>query len=46
MIEAYGYATRHSFSRLKPLRFEREEAGPDEVEIEILYCGVCHSDIH
>ena len=46
MIEAYGYAARRSFSRLKPLRLEREEAGPDEVEIEILYCGVCHSDIH
>ncbi|WP_217430959.1 NAD(P)-dependent alcohol dehydrogenase [Sphingomonas bacterium] len=46
MIKAMGYATSHSFSRLRPIEFEREEAGADEVEIDILYCGVCHSDIH
>jgi alcohol dehydrogenase (NADP+) len=46
MIKATGYAANHSFSRLKPTEFERQEAGPDEVEIEILFCGVCHSDIH
>ena len=46
MIQALGYAASHSFSRLKPLAFEREEAGAGEVEIDILYCGVCHSDIH
>ena len=46
MIKAMGYAANHSFSRLKPLAFEREEAGAGEVEIEVLYCGVCHSDIH
>lgn len=46
MIKAMGYAASHSFSRLKPLAFEREEAGAHEVEIEVLYCGVCHSDVH
>jgi uncharacterized zinc-type alcohol dehydrogenase-like protein len=46
MIKAMGYATHHSFSRLKLLEFEREEAGAKEVEIEVRYCGVCHSDIH
>ena len=46
MIKAIGYAAKHSFSRLKPLEFEREEAGANEVEIEVLYCGVCHSDVH
>ena len=46
MTRAMGYAANHSFSRLKPLAFERAAAGADEVEIEILYCGVCHSDIH
>ena len=46
MIKALGYATSHSFSRLKPISFERQEAGSGEVEIDILYCGVCHSDIH
>lgn len=46
MIKALGYAAKHSFSRLKPLEFDREEAGAGEIEIEILFCGVCHSDIH
>ena len=46
MIKAIGYAANHSFTRLKPLEFEREEAGPSEIEIEVLFCGVCHSDIH
>jgi alcohol dehydrogenase (NADP+) len=46
MIKALGYAARHSYSRLKPYEFERDEAGADEVEIAVMYCGVCHSDIH
>jgi uncharacterized zinc-type alcohol dehydrogenase-like protein len=46
MIKALGYAAKHSYSRLKPLAFERNEAGPDEVEIDVLFCGVCHSDVH
>ena len=46
MIKVTGYAAKHSFSRLKPYEFEREEAGAHEVEIDVLYCGVCHSDIH
>jgi uncharacterized zinc-type alcohol dehydrogenase-like protein len=46
MIKAMGYAAKHSFSRLKPLWFERVEARANEVEIDILFCGVCHSDIH
>ena len=46
MPQAIGYAANSSHSKLKPHAFERAEAGPDEVEIEILYCGVCHSDIH
>ncbi len=46
MLKSIGYAAKHSFSRLKPMEFEREEAKADEVEMEVLYCGVCHSDIH
>ena len=46
MIPTIGYAANHSFSRLKPLAFERDPAGPGQVEIELLYCGICHSDIH
>ncbi len=46
MTQAIGYAAKHSFSRLKPMTFERDEPRANEVEIEILFCGVCHSDIH
>src|SRR5690242_9752077 len=42
MIKVTGYAAKHSYSRLKPYEFEREEAGAHEVEIDVLYCGVCH----
>lgn len=31
---------------LKPIEIERNEPRPNEVLIEVLYCGVCHSDIH
>ena len=46
MIKVTGYGAKHSFSRLKPFEFERQEAGQHEIEIEVQYCGVCHSDIH
>ncbi len=46
MKKALGYAAKHSFSRLRPLEFERDDAKPNEVEIDVLFCGVCHSDIH
>ncbi|WPB56091.1 NAD(P)-dependent alcohol dehydrogenase [Xylophilus sp. GOD-11R] len=46
MIKSHGYAARHSFSSLKLFHFEREEAGANEVEIAVMFCGVCHSDIH
>jgi uncharacterized zinc-type alcohol dehydrogenase-like protein len=46
MIKVTGYAAKHSYSRLKKYEFERDEAKAHEVEIEVLYCGVCHSDIH
>ena len=46
MIKALGYAAKHPYSNLKQIEFEREEAGANEIEIEVLFCGVCHSDIH
>src|SRR5882757_10817199 len=46
LIRAVGYAAKHCFSHLKPLEFERAGAGEKEVELKVLYCGVCHSDIH
>lgn len=45
-LKAIGYAAKHSFSDLKPFKFERQAARADEIEIDVLFCGVCHSDIH
>jgi uncharacterized zinc-type alcohol dehydrogenase-like protein len=46
MISAKGYAALSATSSLAPFKFERRELGPNDVLIDILYCGVCHSDIH
>ena len=46
MVASFGYASRSPTAPLAPFRFERRETGPRDVHIEILYCGVCHSDLH
>src|SRR5256886_15275252 len=46
MLPTRGYATKGPTSILEPFKFERREPGPHDVLIDILYCGVCHSDIH
>lgn len=46
MPEAIGYAAQGPYSRLKPMRLQRPTPGPNEVAIDVLFCGVCHSDIH
>lgn len=46
MIKSTGYAARSETTPLKPFDFERQEPGLSDVQIEILYCGVCHSDLH
>ncbi len=45
-IKVHGYAASSPKSALAPWNFERREARPDDVTIKILYCGVCHSDLH
>src|SRR5688572_32843240 len=46
MTKAHGYAATTKTSALAPFQFERRDVGPRDVRVEILYCGVCHSDIH
>ncbi len=46
MIKAHGYAVHDAHSPLVPFEFERREPGAHDVQIEILYCGICHSDLH
>lgn len=41
-----GYAVPRSGAQLKPFRFQQRAPGKRDVVVEILYCGVCHSDIH
>jgi len=43
---ARAYAAQDARSPLGPLAIPRRTPGPLDVEIEILYCGVCHSDLH
>ena len=46
MVKALGYAAQSAKSPLAPFHFERRQPGPRDVQIDILYCGVCHSDVH
>lgn len=46
MLKTLGYAAQNATSPLAPFNFERRDPGPKDVQIEILYCGVCHSDVH
>lgn len=46
MLTTPAYAALTPESSLVPFSIERREPGPQEVLIDILYCGVCHSDIH
>jgi len=41
-----GFAAHSAKEALTPHRFVRRDPRPDDVIIEILYCGVCHSDLH
>ena len=45
-IPAKGYAAFDPKSPLGPFSFDRRAPGPRDVQIEVLYCGVCHSDLH
>lgn len=46
MIPANAYAAQSATVPLTPFNFERRDVGAEDIQIEILYCGVCHSDIH
>ncbi|MEI9996957.1 MAG: NAD(P)-dependent alcohol dehydrogenase [Rhizomicrobium sp.] len=46
MTQVRGYAAHDPHSPLVPFSFQRREPGPHDVQIEILYAGICHSDLH
>jgi len=46
MSTAHAYAAQAADQPLAPFVFERRAPGPNDVHIDIAYCGVCHSDLH
>jgi alcohol dehydrogenase (NADP+) len=45
-MNVLGYAAPSAKAELAPYQFERRDIRADDVVIEILYCGICHSDVH
>ncbi|MBT0724981.1 NAD(P)-dependent alcohol dehydrogenase [Rosenbergiella sp. S61] len=46
MAEIHAYAAQDEKSPLTPFEYSSREVRDNDVKIEILYCGVCHSDLH
>ena len=46
MIEVRAYAAQKTKADLAPWKFNRRDLGPNDVLVEIVYSGICHSDIH
>ncbi len=45
-MQTKAYAAQSPSTPFGPHNIERREPGPQDVAIEILFCGVCHSDLH
>src|SRR5436190_658531 len=45
-LPAKGYAAMAAAENLRPFAFERRTPGPHDVLADILYCGICHTDLH
>lgn len=46
MSTTTGWAAQDAESKLAPIEIPRREVGPQDVRIDIEYCGICHSDLH
>lgn len=46
MLPTKGYAAHAADEPLQPFSFERRDPLPNDVQLEILFCGICHSDLH
>ncbi|MED6183361.1 putative mannitol dehydrogenase 3, variant 2 [Stylosanthes scabra] len=44
--KAFGWAARDSSGLLSPFNFSRRETGEKDVAFKVLYCGICHTDLH
>ena len=45
-VKTFGYAALAAAAPLAPFDFERRELRPDDVAMEVLFCGICHTDLH
>ncbi|VFQ99672.1 unnamed protein product [Cuscuta campestris] len=45
-VKAFGWASRDTSGVLSPFNFSRRETGEKDVQFKVLYCGVCHTDLH
>ncbi|KAL6574168.1 8-hydroxygeraniol dehydrogenase [Orobanche hederae] len=45
-VNAIGWGTRDPLGFLSPLKFSRRATGDRDIQFKVLYCGVCHSDLH
>lgn len=46
MYQAKAYGAASETSAMAGMKIQRREPGPKDVQIEVLFCGVCHSDLH
>nr|WP_230950786.1 NAD(P)-dependent alcohol dehydrogenase [Burkholderia cepacia] len=46
MMNVLGFAAQSASGPLERFAFERRAPRPDDVVIDVLYCGVCHTDLH
>ena len=45
-MKTKAYAAKSATSALAPFELDRRTPAADDIQIEILFCGVCHSDLH
>jgi uncharacterized zinc-type alcohol dehydrogenase-like protein len=45
-VPAKGFAVLANDGKFKAFEFNRHALGDDEIKIDILYAGICHSDLH
>jgi D-arabinose 1-dehydrogenase-like Zn-dependent alcohol dehydrogenase len=45
-VKAVGYAAHDTSGLLSPFTFSRRETGDKDVRFKVMYCGICHSDLH
>ncbi|KDP29801.1 hypothetical protein JCGZ_18736 [Jatropha curcas] len=45
-VKAFGWAAKEQSAKLGPFIFSRRATGEEDVRFKVLYCGICHSDLH